>query len=285
MAGRTYLKDISPLPLKGYASNFFNARTIKDLLEVLSDLERKKSDYYFLGGGYNTLYKDRRINLPIITCIDDFFYLNEEEFIVSAFCRTSVIGHKLFKMGVSNFIGIETIPGTIGAGIKGNASYKGFDFYQGLKAIYVYQDGSCRFIRNEEIRREYRQSSIRGIILLAIYKVKKDPAIIEQRKSLFDYRLKEQDTGIRTLGSTFKNPTNKKAYELIASSGIKRSLKSVLSSRHANFLSLTRMMSPRSLFRKLLAIQNRVKRVTGETLAFEIKVVARDREVDFSDAV
>lgn len=281
MTGKEDLCKLSPLPLKGRACQYYCVKTIKELIEILTELEKKGSKYYFLGRGYNTLFADKKIEIPIISCREEFFFLNEEEFIVGAFMRTAYIGSILFKRGISNFIGVETIPGTIGAGIKGNASFQNYDFYQGLKGIYVYQEGKCRYLRVGEIERNYRETSIEGVILLAIYQVIKDAKKMELRKNLLDYRLNEQDSRARSLGSTFKNTPNKKAYELLKEARLRSSLKRVLSQKHMNFLSVGNSMNPKRLYRKLRAIKKKVRRVTGVNLDFEIKVVGREGIITF----
>ena len=153
---------------------------------------------------------------------------------VSTFSMDHELGGMEFLMG---------IPGTIGGAIKINAGCFGSEIVNILvECEGILSDGNVKWFKKDDIGASYRCTNIPDncIITRAWFKgipnvnysiPKKVKEIIEQRKS-------SQPIGVRTCGSTFKNPDGFKAWQLIEQAGC-RGMKfrgAQVSEKHCNFI-------------------------------------------------
>ncbi len=266
---RTYKEAIN-LPLKGYFKNYYEFKNYKDFINYL--LTRYNGKEYILGKGSNTLPIRKCCKRKVLRVDDEIILIKGERAIISGSTSSSKANTVLKKLGYTNFIGPYTIPGTIGAGIKNNASFLGYDYYEGLESIIVFDGKNFLKIDSSRINRCYRKTDIKGIILFAIYKLKKGYAENIEKKVL--EKRKSQPKGIYTLGSTFKNPMNYHAYELVEKVLEKHpKMKSFMSKEHYNFLDISAEDDPKSIYKFIKRIKRMVKREFGVSLELEIRII------------
>ena len=144
------------------------------------------------------------------------------------------------RSGLEFLIGI---PGTIGGGIKMNSGAFGSEFKDVLIDVKaINHDGEYKIFSNEDLKMEYRKIGLEDewIFLSARFKTSTDSEknIRDKMKNIILSRKSAQPIGVKTGGSTFKNPIGKKAWKLIDQAGC-RGLKNgdaMISEKHCNFI-------------------------------------------------
>ena len=144
---------------------------------------------------------------------------------------------------MTGFEFMEGIPGTLGGGLASNAGAFGgrlsdllqeisfVDFHGNKEMIFHFSDWNYR----------YSPLSGKGIFLGVVLKAKgkgKSENIKALMQEYHSKRVATQPQGVRTAGSTFKNPSNASAGFLLEKCGLKgyKKGKAEMSAKHANFL-------------------------------------------------
>ena len=108
--------------------------------------------------------------------------------------------------------------------------------------------------------------------------IKGEKKEIEEKQNKFlDQKKKSQPSKIKTCGSTFKNPDNKKAWELIKNSGC-IDLKvggAKLSEQHCNFFVNDGKATSKDIELLINNVKDKVYLKTGIKLDLEIKIVGK----------
>ena len=96
--------------------------------------------------------------------------------------------------------------------------------------------------------------------------------------SFLDQKKKSQPSKIKTCGSTFKNPINQKAWELIKVSGCSdlRFGGAKLSNQHCNFFVNEGNATSKDIELLIESVKNKVYLKTGIKLDLEIKIVGKN---------
>ena len=243
----TYSADLKKknwFNIGGKAKVFFKADELTDLVEFLKVLDNREK-IHIIGAGSNTLITDEVYDGVIIKLGKNFNRLSvlNSNIIISG---TAVLDKKLSDFAAENSLSgfefLSCIPGTVGGGLKMNAGCFGTEIKDILVSIQsVDKNGNVLTIPAKEINFEYRNNDLSEslIFLSASFKgEKKDTQkILEKMSKLKNEKDNNQPTKIKTSGSTFKNPQNKFAAELIEKANCK-GLKigdAHVSTHHANF--------------------------------------------------
>merc|ERR1711991_1103341 len=210
-------------------------------------LKNKPNNYkiFTIGAGSNLLIRDNGINgITIIT--NKLNKINiDKDGIITANCgavdaEVARFARDHNRTGLEFLIGI---PGTIGGVIKMNSGAFGSEFKDVLidvKAINY--DGEYKIFSNEELKMEYRKIGLKGewIFLSARFKTSKDSEknIRNKMKNIILSRKSAQPIGVKTGGSTLKNPVGKKAWKLIDQAGCRgwKNGDAMISEKHCNFI-------------------------------------------------
>ncbi|HBD06578.1 MAG TPA: hypothetical protein DCY93_04130, partial [Firmicutes bacterium] len=169
MKSKVSYKEVLPLPIVGEFNNFKLFNKFSDFISYL--INDYNADDYILGRGTNTLPIKREIKRKVIKVKEEIIKIKGDELFVSGNTLISKIHNKIKGLKAGNFIGVNTIPGSIGAAIRGNATYKNYDAYKGLERIIVFDQGKFSKIDTKNIKRSYRSTNIKGIVIFAIYKL------------------------------------------------------------------------------------------------------------------
>ena len=190
---------------------------------------------------------------------------------ISRVARDSGLGGLEFLSG---------IPGTIGGAVKMNAGAYGRETKDVLTAIEaVSTDGSVHYVSADDLTFGYRhcsapdhwiitQANLRGSV--------EAPDLIAARMAEIDEaRGETQPIRTRTGGSTFKNPPNLKAWQLIDEAGCRGLTRggAEVSELHCNFLINTGDATASDLEELGEEVRKRVFEISGITLNWEIKIV------------
>lgn len=262
------IKDISSLPLEGIFSKVIYLESLKEVIDFL----KEEKEYYFFGKGTNTLPIVSRVNTPLVIWKNSEILINEKQIIVTG---NSVIGEvfqKVRKNNLANFLGINTIPGTIGAAIKNNATFLNYSAFSNLQGVLVISNGKTKYLKSDEIVKDYRKTNIEGIVLLAFYTpIKIDDNYKNNIDYICNYRKKQPLKN--TLGSIFKND-KMPAFKYIESLGEKYSEKKCfISEKHFNFFEVEEGCKPEDIYRLVLKVQKDVYLQYNHLLEFEIKLL------------
>jgi len=202
-------------------------------------------NYFIMGVGSNLLIRDKGYNGAIIKLGKGFNELKIQEDFIQV--GSSILDINLSKFAtnnsVKNFEFFSGIPGTIGGAVKMNSGCFGLETKDVLKEIKFFDiKGNKNEINADKLDLKYRSSNLKDtdIVTSAKFRITYgEIQIIKDKINLIKLeREKKQPLKERTSGSTFKNPTNHFAAELIDKAGC-RGLEigdAVVSLKHANFI-------------------------------------------------
>ena len=265
----------------GNAEILFIAEDIISLSNFLKNKPRK-INVLIIGAGSNLLIRDKGFKgVALLTkklnkiTIDKNHIITAEAGAIDAevarFARNNIRGGLEFLLG---------IPGTIGGGIRMNSGAFGSefkDFLIDVKAIN--HSGEFRTFSNKELEMKYREIGIseEWIFYSARFKTFEDEKInIENKmKKIIALRKKSQPTGVKTGGSTFKNPAGNRAWKLIDEAGC-RGIKmggAMISEKHCNFIINSKKSTAQDIEDLGEYVKDKVKITSGIELSWEIKRV------------
>ena len=170
------------------------------------------------------------------------------------------------------------IPGSIGGALRMNAGAHGGETADVMvEARGVDRDGTVRAFSRAEMGFTYRHCSVPTSIIFtgALFRGRPgDPAaILAEMDRITAAREASQPIREKTGGSTFKNPPNGKAWQLIDAAGCRglRIGDAQISEMHCNFLINRGAATARDIEALGDEVRRRVREATGVTLDWEIK--------------
>ena len=278
------LSKYSWFNLGGLAKVIFKPKNLNELSIFLKNIqEGNKVKVKVLGAGSNTLIRDGGFDGIIIKFGKSFGHL-------SLFDKNTIIaGASVLDKNVSNFAlensltGFEflsCIPGTIGGGIRMNSGCYGEDISKILISVQVMDlKGKMRVIYSSDIKFSYRECNLEDnlIFISASFRGKKDKKQNIKKKiyNLIDQKKRDQPSKIKTCGSTFKNPENKKAWKLIRDSGCAGMQvgDAQISEKHCNFFVNRGNAKSKDLENLIYQVRNKVSDKTGINLELELQII------------
>jgi len=285
-----YNEDLSKLSwfnLGGKAQVLFRPQNLKELSFFLKEIKGFKN-ITVLGAGSNTLIRDGGYNGVVIKFGKSFSHLSlfDSSTIIAG---ASVLDKKVASFAEEKSIGgfefLSCIPGTIGGAIRMNSGCYGEDISGILVSIQAMNfNGDLRIINASDINFNYRGSNLEKnlIFISATLKGKKDREINIKAKTSKFIKQKEntQPSKIKTCGSTFKNPENKKAWSLIRESGCAgmREGGAQISEKHCNFFINKGNANSNDLEKLIIKVQKEVFKKTKINLELEIKIIGEKNE-------
>ncbi len=266
----------------GSAKGFIIVDNFKDLQIIVSYADKIK--YSIIGVGSNLLVRDSGYDGLIIKLGKNFNKIKIRENTLSV--GAGVLDINLAKFALKNsirdfefFIGI---PGTIGGAVKMNAGCYGSQTSDNLKRILILNNsGKYQYINLNNLNLGYRTSDIKNnsIILKAEFDFNYSSydEILNKNNLIKLKREKTQPLKEKTSGSTFKNPPNKFAAELIEKAGCKgmKVGDASVSNIHANFIINHGNASATDIELLGKKVIERVKDIFGITLEWEIKILGK----------
>ena len=245
-------------------------------------LKVKPSDckVFTMGAGSNLLVRDNGIDgVTLITSKLNKISIDKDG-IITANCgafdaEVARFARDHSRTGLEFLIGI---PGTIGGGIKMNSGAFGSEFKDVLidvKAINHY--GEYKIFSNEDLDMKYRQIGLKDewIFLSARFRTSFDTEknIQDKMKKIIHSRKSAQPIGVKTGGSTFKNPTGKKAWKLIDQAGCRgwKNGDAMISEKHCNFIVNLKNANAHQIEELGQNVKQKVFENTGIKLNWEIE--------------
>ena len=265
----------------GNAEILFVPEDIKDLFNLFKS---KPRDYevYPIGAGSNILVSDKGIKgITLITkklnqiSIDNFGVITAQagaaDADVARFARDQE------RTGLEFLIGI---PGTIGGGIKMNSGAFGAEFKDILIDVKAINNlGEINTFSNKELQMGYRKIGLskEWVFYEARFKSSKGSKdkITTKMRKIIHLRKEAQPTAVKTGGSTFKNPVNKKAWKLIDEAGCRglQNGDAMISEKHCNFIINLKKSTSQEIEELAQTVQDKVFQKSGIRLDWEIQRV------------
>ena len=276
------LSKFSWFNLGGPAEIFFKPANYSELASLLKIYQDNKK-INIIGAGSNTLIRDGGIEGITIKLSTEFSFiklLNDNIIEVGAATLDRKLSDFATKNSLSGFEFLSCIPGSIGGGIKMNSGCYGEEISKilvSLKAID--RKGKIKEIKRDEIKFSYRSCDLSDELIILSAKFKgdlKDKSNIEKKQLELIKRKKEtQPSQIKTCGSTFKNPKDRKAWKLIKESGCEKISvgKAKISEKHCNFFINEGGATSNDIEQLIEKVKNQVLKKTGINLELEIKII------------
>lgn len=199
-----------------------------------------------LGAGSNTLVLDGGVRGLALRVADRRASLGDADVVLAAGTMLPRAALDLAARGVAGMEWGIGVPGTCGASVRGNAGAFGGDVAESMLACEVAApDGSTRWIDAQDCGFHYRASRLTDdlaghVVLRARFAVTHEEATAVRARTdaVQAERKRTQPYGVRSLGSTFKNPPGDFAGRLIEAAGLagREHGGARISPKHANFI-------------------------------------------------
>ena len=275
------LSNYSWFNLGGPADLFFKPNSIEDILLFLGEIKQKK--FTVIGAGSNTLIRDGGIKGITIKLSSAFSYANIEKkniIDVGASTLDKKIADFAMENSLTGFEFLACIPGSIGGAVRMNTGCYGDDISKILHSIKAIDNqGHIKEIIAKDIKFSYRTTNLRENLIITSVKLKGKTCfkkkIEEKQKKMIERKKNSQPSQIKTCGSTFKNPKNKKAWKLIKESKCE-SFKvghAKISEKHCNFFINNGKATSEELERLISRVKETVQKKTKVNLELEIKII------------
>ena len=276
------LKNISWFKVGGPAECLYIPSDQEDLSRFLKYTDKSEKINVF-GRLSNVLIRDKGLTgltILIPPSISEFNILKNNTIEVGS----GMLDKDFSKIALENEIGgmefLSGIPGNLGGEIAMNAGCYGKE----IKDIFVEarvmnRDGKIISLKNDQMQFSYRNSIIRNdqIIIAGVFRGKKKSKkrITEEIKKVEFQKKNTQPSGVATGGSTFKNPKEVKAWELINSVGLSgfQLGGAMISPDHNNFFVNTGNASASDIEDLGNLVIEKVKNKHGVILEWEIRII------------
>ena len=277
------LSKYSWFNLGGPAEIFFKPNSIDELKDFLLKSKNKNNNIFVLGAGSNTLFRDTGFDGIIIKLGKGFTetkLLESNKIQVGAATLDKKLADFARQNSLSGFEFLSCIPGSIGGAITMNSGCYDSDIskiFVSLEAINF--EGKIKTFTKDEIKFFYRGNNLSNKLIILSVTLQGKPGekyqIAKKQESLLKRKKEEQPSRVKTCGSTFKNPVNKKAWELIKVSNCSNLIVggASVSKHHCNFFLNNGKASSADIEKLIEKVREKVFLKTGTNLELEIKIV------------
>ena len=237
-----------------------------------------------IGLGSNLLVRDGGVDGVVIRLGRAFRDIKRRDNGVIAGAGASDISVAAFARdaGLAGLEFLRGIPGTIGGALRMNAgaySREIADIF--LAADAVARDGQRLRLAAADMGFSYRHTKVADDVIFLAGEFAGTPddlaAIAARMEEINAAREESQPLRTRTGGSTFKNPENARAWQLIDAAGCRglRSGGAQVSEKHCNFLINTGNATAEDIEALGEEVRRRVRASSGVDLQWEIRIIGR----------
>ncbi len=268
----------------GTAEVLFRPADREDLAAFLGALD-EDVPVTVLGAGSNLLVRDGGVAGVVIHLGKPFAAIGFEGRTVRAGAGVLDISLAMAaaRQGVAGLEFLRGIPGTIGGALRMNAGAYGREIADVLiSAEAVDRQGRIHEITAEDMGFSYRRSSVPEAWIFTAALLRGEAGEPREIRAALDRinaeREAAQPVGMRTGGSTFKNPPGEKAWRLIDAAGCRGMWLggAQVSEQHCNFLINTGTATARDLEMLGEQVRARVLEHSGIALEWEIRRIGSE---------
>jgi UDP-N-acetylmuramate dehydrogenase len=275
------LKDLVWFRAGGAAEVLYRPADADDLAEFLAK-RHPGTPVMVVGVGSNLLVRDGGIPGVVIRLPAAFGKVEIEglRLRAGAAALDAAVSRRAADAGIAGLEFLRGVPGTIGGALRMNAGCYGSEINDVfVEATAIDLHGVKHTLKPAEMVFSYRKSNVPDDLIFVeavLEGIKDEPAAVRARMDeLLARREASQPIKSKTGGSTFKNPPNAKAWQLIEDAGC-RGLKvgdAQVSDVHCNFLINLGGASAAEIEALGEQVRARVKEKSGIELEWEIKRV------------
>jgi UDP-N-acetylmuramate dehydrogenase len=267
----------------GGAAEFFAAATTQEeLLELLRWAHERALDVHAVGSGSNLLVADEGVR-GLVVKLEGALARTERDgdaLVCGGGARLPAIAAVAARLGLGGIEFAVNIPGTVGGAVRMNANAYDGVLADVLEWVEIATHAGLARRAPGELGFAYRSSSITGGEIVArarfVLTSASSDAVRAVLAQMRERRHAAQPKGIRTFGSTFKNPpAGRTAGELLAEAGVGdlRFGGARFSRKHANFVENAGGASTADILALLAAGRRRVSERFGIELEPEVQLL------------
>jgi UDP-N-acetylmuramate dehydrogenase len=280
------LARLTTIRTGGRADHYARAGSVGRLVELLAWVEAEGHEVGVVGSGSNLLVADDGFHGLVLKLEGDLTAIvrDGDRMLCGGGARLPRAAAQAASHGLTGLEFGVNIPGTVGGAVKMNANAYGGDLARVLEWVEVATAAGPERRDPKSFDFAYRSSNLeRGeVVASASFALAPaDPA--EVKATLAEMRLQRraaQPSGIKTFGSTFKNPDDPRAEgrtagQLLEAAGC-RGLAvggARFSDKHANFVENTGTATTQDVLRLMHEGRRRVEEAFGIRLEAEVQVL------------
>jgi len=278
------LSKITWLQVGGPAEVLFRPADREDLLDFLARLP-SAIPVTVIGVGSNLLVRDGGVPGVVLRLARGFAesQVTEGQVVAGAGALDVSVAKTAAAAGLAGLEFLMGIPGTVGGAVRMNAGAYGRETKDVLLwAEAADRQGRLHRLSSADLSFGYRRSALPldwVVLRVAFAATPGDSRTITQRMGeIQGQRSESQPIRSRTGGSTFKNPKDRKAWQLIDAAGCRGLIRgdAQVSEKHCNFLINRGEASAADLEGLGEELRRRVKAQSGVSLEWEIKHIGDD---------
>jgi UDP-N-acetylenolpyruvoylglucosamine reductase len=211
------LSRLTTIRTGGKAEYFGRAGTNDQLRDLLVWAVHEKLEVGVVGSGSNLLIADEGVRGLVLKLDDDLSHIEQDgdHLDCGGGARLPTVSAFAARVGLSGIEFGVNIPGTVGGAVRMNANAYGGELARTLEWVDVVSAAGIQRRVPAELGFAYRRSSLRPGEVVARARFALTPQEPERvRSTLAELRARRreaQPSGIKTFGSTFKNPTDPRA--------------------------------------------------------------------------
>jgi len=270
----------------GPASGMISVHTADEMRRTVEILWELDAPFRILGSGSNLLVSDTGYKGVMVhnRCHNVRIDTKGEQPVIFAESGANLgaVSRQASLRGVSGFEWANSIPGTVGGAVYGNAGAHGSDISTCMiVAQVITKDEGEQNLDSEGMGFRYRSSKFKrnkeDVVILnaSFFGTKVEPEVTKQLlEELTEKRRKTQPVG-PSFGSTFKNPKGDFAGRLLEAAGMKgvTSGHASISTVHANFILNDGEATAQDYYRLIRLAQKSVKEQFDINLNLEIELL------------
>jgi UDP-N-acetylenolpyruvoylglucosamine reductase len=280
------LARLTTIRTGGPAELFARPGTLEELERLLAWANAEGLEVGVVGSGSNLLVADAGVRGLVLKLDKELstIELQGTRILCGGGARLPAVSARAAQAGLTGIEFGVSIPGTVGGAIRMNANAYGGELAGVLEWVDVAGPGGTERRTPERLGFSYRRSSLRsGEVVARASFVLREAASDEVKATLADMRARRkaaQPSGIKTFGSTFKNPDdpraeNRTAGQLLDAAGC-RGLQignARISAKHANFIENLGDATTADVVAVMAEGRRRVQEQFGITLEPEVQAL------------
>jgi len=269
----------------GAAEHFALAGSAGELRELLDWAREREAEVHVLGSGSNLLVADEGVRGLVIKLERELARIEADGhgLRVGAGARLPAVAARSAVLGLAGIEFAVNIPGSVGGAVRMNANAYNGALAEVLDWVEI---ASCDGVERrgpEALGFTYRSSNLGASEIVTRARFALSPAAPETVRATLaamrERRHAAQPKGIKTFGSTFKNPPGHSAWALLEAAGARdlRVGDARFSRKHANFVENIGAASTTDILRLMAAARQLVLERFDVELEPEVKLLGEVR--------
>src|ERR1700694_2719511 len=211
------LARLTTIRTGGPADLFARPGTIEELERLLAWADAEQLKVGVVGSGSNLLVADDGVRGLVLKLDKELsnIELDGTRILCGGGARLAAVSARAEQAGLTGIEFGVNIPGSVGGAVRMNANAYGCELRRVLEWVDVVSAAGTSRRRPDELGFAYRRSNLRaGEIVARVSFALERESSAEVKATLADMRARRkaaQPSGIKTFGSTFKNPTDPRA--------------------------------------------------------------------------